>query len=364
MNLYISENIRRLRREKNITQERLAEHLGISTQAVSKWERGETYPDITLIIPLASYFNVTTDELLGLDTAKNEQRAQQILDDCFRLNSECRWEEAAEILRNGYREFPNHWRIVTAYMWNLAGGSADNDPGHLLAHREELESVSSRILEECTDDELRLAGLNIKAKLARASGDTQRALEILKKFPSFYDARPQITEQLFAKDTPEFHRQLHLNIFELAGFTVNKILKAIWFADKTIEEKTSATQKLIHWMEAVLDDTGYTPMTKFIGEAYGDLAKFHSWAGNYGDASGYLRKTLEYYGRFDAMMKSDEAISGVPDGVKENLQDGWYINHSLVNMVWGWYRNNPCFADLREDESFRELLNSCGEPEI
>ena len=117
-------------------------------------------------------------------------------------------------------------------------------------------------------------------------------------------------------------------------------------------------------MEAVLDDTGYTPMTKFIGEAYGDLAKFHSWAGNYGDASGYLRKTLEYYGRFDAMMKSDEAISGVPDGVKENLQDGWYINHSLVNMVWGWYRNNPCFADLREDESFRELLNSCGEPEI
>ncbi|MBQ8332181.1 MAG: helix-turn-helix transcriptional regulator [Clostridia bacterium] len=43
MNLYISENIRRLRRAKNITQERLAEHLGISTQAVSKWERGVSH---------------------------------------------------------------------------------------------------------------------------------------------------------------------------------------------------------------------------------------------------------------------------------------------------------------------------------
>ncbi|MBQ8370329.1 MAG: helix-turn-helix transcriptional regulator [Clostridia bacterium] len=364
MNLYISENIRRLRRAKNITQERLAEHLGISTQAVSKWERGETYPDITLVIPLASYFGVTTDELLGLDAAKNEQLAQQILDDCHRLNAECRWDEAAAVLREGYRDFPNHWRIVVAYMWNLAGGSADNDPGHLLAHRDELESISTRILEECTDDELRLSGLNIKAKLARASGDTEKALEILRKFPSFYDARPQITEQLFAKDTPEFHRQLHLNIFELAGFTVNKILKAIWYTDKPIGEKTAAAEKLIRLLETALDEVGYTPMTKFIGEAYGDLAKFHAWAGNYSASAGYLRKTLEYYGRFDEMMQSDEVIPGIPDGVKENFMDGWYINRSLVHMVWDWYRNNPRFAALREDASFRELLKKYGEDEI
>ena len=249
-------------------------------------------------------------------------------------------------------------------MWNLAGGSADNDPGHLLAHRDELESISTRILEECTDDELRLSGLNIKAKLARASGDTEKALEILRKFPSFYDARPQITEQLFAKDTPEFHRQLHLNIFELAGFTVNKILKAIWYTDKPIGEKTAATEKLIRLLETALDEVGYTPMTKFIGEAYGDLAKFHAWAGNYSASAGYLRKTLEYYGRFDEMMRSDAAIPGVPDGVKENLMDGWYVNRSLVHMVWDWYRNNPRFAALREDASFRELLKKYGEDEI
>ncbi|MBR7082755.1 MAG: helix-turn-helix transcriptional regulator, partial [Clostridia bacterium] len=46
MNITIGENIKRLRRERNVTQEQLAEVLNISTAAVSKWERGETYPDI------------------------------------------------------------------------------------------------------------------------------------------------------------------------------------------------------------------------------------------------------------------------------------------------------------------------------
>ena len=69
MQLYIGENIKRLRKQKGITQDTLAEHMHVSTAAVSKWERNESLPDISLIIPLASYFNVSTDEILGLDTA-------------------------------------------------------------------------------------------------------------------------------------------------------------------------------------------------------------------------------------------------------------------------------------------------------
>ena len=84
MNMYIGENIKRLRREKNITQEKLAEHLRISCQAISKWERGETFPDITLVIPIAGYFGVSTDELLGVDHAKNEQK---IRDQIFRISN-------------------------------------------------------------------------------------------------------------------------------------------------------------------------------------------------------------------------------------------------------------------------------------
>lgn len=65
MEISIGENIRRLRQKKGITQEQLAEVLNISNAAVSKWERGGSFPDITMLFPIADYFGVSVDELMG-----------------------------------------------------------------------------------------------------------------------------------------------------------------------------------------------------------------------------------------------------------------------------------------------------------
>ena len=72
MEISIGENIRRLRKEKRMTQRELASRLNVSIQAVSKWERSYSYPDVTLLMPIADIFSVTLDELFkGLDTEKN-----------------------------------------------------------------------------------------------------------------------------------------------------------------------------------------------------------------------------------------------------------------------------------------------------
>ena len=63
----LSGNIKRLRLEKNWTQEQLATKLGVSAQAVSKWETSETYPDGALLVPLANELEVSLDELFGND---------------------------------------------------------------------------------------------------------------------------------------------------------------------------------------------------------------------------------------------------------------------------------------------------------
>lgn len=78
MDLFIGENIKRLRRERGLTQETLAERLHISAAAVSKWERGESVPDIGMLLPLASYFNVSSDELLGLNAAKAKEKIKAV----------------------------------------------------------------------------------------------------------------------------------------------------------------------------------------------------------------------------------------------------------------------------------------------
>ena len=91
MNIKIGENIKRLRTGKNITQEKLANHLQITYQTISKWERDEGYPDITMLIPLANYFEVTVDELLGTDAAKNEIKIKEYIDEYNRLSNKLQY---------------------------------------------------------------------------------------------------------------------------------------------------------------------------------------------------------------------------------------------------------------------------------
>lgn len=69
-NLNIGKNISALRKERNMTQEDLAKALGVSAQAVSKWENENSCPDISLLTKIADLFGVTVDELLRNDTGQ------------------------------------------------------------------------------------------------------------------------------------------------------------------------------------------------------------------------------------------------------------------------------------------------------
>ena len=63
--LKLGENLKKHRTNRELTQEQLADVLGVSAQAVSRWENGTTYPDITLLPTIASYFDISIDEISG-----------------------------------------------------------------------------------------------------------------------------------------------------------------------------------------------------------------------------------------------------------------------------------------------------------
>ena len=62
MSIQMGAKIRSLRKARNLSQEVLAQYLGVSFQAVSKWENGDTMPDVALIPAIAGFFEVSTDE--------------------------------------------------------------------------------------------------------------------------------------------------------------------------------------------------------------------------------------------------------------------------------------------------------------
>ncbi len=79
MKLMLGANIRGLRREKHITQEQLAEKLGVSCQSVSRWENDTCYPDMELLPALARIFSVSVDRLLGVSEEDKHEKLMELL---------------------------------------------------------------------------------------------------------------------------------------------------------------------------------------------------------------------------------------------------------------------------------------------
>lgn len=257
MELKIGTNIKRLRTAKNLTQEQLSAAMNVTCAAVSKWERGESFPDITLLQPLAYYFGVTLDELMGYDREKVHAEIENVIA-LYRNYWKSDYEKARSIIVKAYHDYPNDFWIMHYYMWNLGGDMADNDPNVLLAHKEEFLSICEKILEGCQDENIRLNAWNMRAKILHAEGRTEEALEIYRtKFTSWYSTTGQKSEQLFAKDTPEYLFHVHRNLYELTDFAADKLGRTVFFdKNSNMEEKTARTLHYGALIEQAYAETG------------------------------------------------------------------------------------------------------------
>ena len=111
MNIFLSEQLKKLRKDKGNTQEDLAMHLGITMQAVSKWERDEGYPDITLLPAIASYYSVSVDDLLGVGQIEKEKKLEDYYNKDAALHREGKSSERVALWRAAKKEFPNDFTV-------------------------------------------------------------------------------------------------------------------------------------------------------------------------------------------------------------------------------------------------------------
>ena len=127
MNETMGQIIRRLRKEKNLTQEELAMQLNVTNQAVSKWEKGDCMPDISQVVPLANVFEVSTDVLFGrIDTDSDEVIDSFINDTDKKIcnlpegtNSLTWYKECCEDVQNMLEVYPNNYRLLAYSLGNI-----------------------------------------------------------------------------------------------------------------------------------------------------------------------------------------------------------------------------------------------------
>lgn len=311
MKILIGENIRRLRNEKKLTQEQLAETLGVTCAAVSKWERGDTYPDITLLFPLAHYFGVTLDELMGYGRDKIRAEIEEALARYRELNR-IDYVKSRAFITEAYRKYPNDYRIMHAYMWNLGGDYADNDSEILLSHKDVFLSICDKLTEGCTDEHLRLDAWNMRAKLLHAEGKTEEAFEIYRtKFVDWYTTTAQKSEQLFAKDTPEFIYWVKKNMYELADFAADKLMKSIYFdSSLTACEKIKKAEYYSDLIAELREKTGDSFFLTMERTLYGRLQNDIKYrgGGTEEDLNRLMKKETEARDKLIRAAENDKAL--------------------------------------------------------
>ncbi len=234
MTIYLGENIKRLRHEKGITQETLADFLSVSFQSVSRWERGESYPDITMLPLLSKFFGVSVDELLGMNEAQDEEKIKeylQLYDDTKLKDLPLLYEKMKEAVK----EFSNDFRILVRYMSLLQEvkiRSLSIDDIVNCAYEKiskEIGRIYDSIQSRCTDDGIRIWSKTImishllwkyqcvcdeNGKCRVYEEYLEQAEEIVNTLPTMSDSKEMCMHSL-AFDTETYYTALRRLIEEL-----------------------------------------------------------------------------------------------------------------------------------------------------
>lgn len=170
------------RREKGLTQDDLASYIGVSKASVSKWETGQSFPDITLLPQLAAFFNISLDELMGYEPQMSKKDIRKLylhLSSDFTVKpfdevlGHCR-----EIARKYFSCFPLLFQIG-ALLVNNSMESGDMD--RTFAVIAEAKELFIRVKKESEDAELCQLALNMEAFCALTLGNAEEVIGLLEK---------------------------------------------------------------------------------------------------------------------------------------------------------------------------------------
>ncbi len=187
MNLSLGENIKRKRIEQGLTQDEVATHLGVSFQSVSKWERGDGYPDIELLPSIANYFNISIDELLGMSNSEKAENYKNINNRWAENNRNGKHSENVVLMRDALKTFPNDALLLVQLSSSLEKlDGTDEEKRKFL--RESI-AVQEQIIRYCDDCEVRGATLYNICFAYWKIGEKEKAIQQAEKLPNLYKGR-------------------------------------------------------------------------------------------------------------------------------------------------------------------------------
>lgn len=215
MKLQFGTILKSLRRDRDITQEELAETLGVSCQSVSRWENGVCYPDMELLPVIANAFDVTVDCLLGMDEIRSKETINGIFTRALNLERVGDYAQAIAVLREAVKVYPNNYGLLAELSLALTN-TCD------LADKRDAIILSEKVLENCTDEKIRSTVRANLPFLYKTTGLPDKAFAYGKTLPHIWECREVLLCGLATDDNREAAVNNCLNIaHQVLGEIVN-----------------------------------------------------------------------------------------------------------------------------------------------
>ena len=361
MKLNIGNQIKYLRKEKDITQEELAEILSVSCQSVSRWETGACYPDMEQLPMISAFFGVTTDKLLGINEAVEQEKAAQYLKRFQESISQGKISDCIAIAREGVSECPNNFALLNKLMYALfaAGDDSGNIPDwkeNMEKNDAEITALGERIMKYCPDQNIRLEAT---ARLAFNHCEMDRR-EIGR---AIYDSLPS------AEFCRESQMWWGLSEDEKLPFLRDRIKQdyealrsSLWMlsdSDYVTDEQSIQIMEKLFQLENMVYDGNATPDGWGTARLQLDMAKRYSRLDNAPQAMEHLRRAAAAARDFDDRPQEQSFSSSLLGEITAQKTDFETADtRPLCEIMRDKWLSSHAFDRLRRTGEFKEILNS------
>lgn len=362
MTIYLSENIKRLRHEKGVTQENLADFLGVSFQSISNWERSESYPDITLLPMIAAFFNVTVDELLGMNKALSQKKTDEYLEfyETMRFKDT---HQTFEKFQNAVKEFPADFRIIVRYMELLMCEKTEKDSPDYEKTSQELLAIYENIQNHCTDDSIRMWAkrlicqhLHTKAHYTGIEEYQTQAEKILSEMPEMLNTKDYLSTMLISDK--EKHYNACSYVIETLLFLLEHSVDHYCLYDDSFSAsyKIEALQKMLSVYDLIYTDKNYGKSWLDVIYNYGHLGHLYHENGDDTNAIKNLEKCACLAREYDNLPETTQrSAQFFENRTFSKTQRGKTMCQRMKYLMTEKY---PLSEDFKATDEFRAILSA------
>ncbi len=283
----LKNKLKELRVTHGMTQEAVSDHLGVSSQTVSKWERGLLSPDIALLPKIALLFKCSIDSLFDMDLVWSIEHRKEFVEKIHALHEKKDWEGVYQAWIREIELNPDHYGNYADVMLHVYRKKLyDKD------RVEKMISLAEHAEKCCTDDDKRNEIYRIMLQLCSESKDPdvqEKGKYYYKKLPSFRHSREVYAK--FVMDGEEYRAQVLKNIIytvDLAECSIRQLI----LPDMPPQEKLFYYQKAATLLETVLDGKYAGFYDPPLMSDYAEIAKIYVQLGKTDMAEEYINRIL------------------------------------------------------------------------